>query len=37
MYYLKPKISYKTLCKTFEEGGLKNVDILAEIISLQCS
>ena len=36
-YSTKPKINHKTLCNTFEEGGLKNVDIKAKIISLQCS
>ena len=36
-YSSKPKINYKTLCNTFEEGSLKNVDIKAKIISLQCS
>ena len=33
----KPKIIYKTLCNTFEEGGLKNVEIKTKIISLQSS
>ena len=33
----KPKINYKILCITFEEGGLKNVDVKTKIISLQCS
>ena len=33
----KPKINYKTLYNTFEEGGLKNVDIKPKINSLQCS
>ena len=33
----KPKINHKTLCNKFEDGGLKNVDIKAKIISLQCS
>ena len=36
-YSTKPKINHKTLCNMFEEGGLKNVDIKAKIISLQCS
>ena len=36
-YSSKPKINYKTLCNTFEEGSLKNVNIKAKIISLQCS
>ena len=33
----RPKISYKTLCNNFENGGLKHVDISSKIISLQCS
>ena len=36
-YPSKPKIIYKTLCNTFEEGGLKNVEIKTKIISLQSS
>ena len=32
-----PKISHKTLCNNFENGGLKHVDISSKIISLQCS
>ena len=28
-YFSKPKINYKTLCNTFKEDGLKNVDIKA--------
>ena len=36
-YSSKPKITYQTLCDTFEVGGLKNVDIKAKIISLHCS
>ena len=36
---LCPKISHKTLCNNFENGGLKHVDIdiSSKIISLQCS
>ena len=34
---LTPKIKHETLCNTFEEGGLKNVDIDSKIASLQCS
>ena len=26
-YFSKPKINHKTLCNTFEDGGLKNVDV----------
>ena len=33
----RPKISPKTLCNNFENGGLKHVDISSKIISLQCS
>ena len=33
----KPKIKNETLCSDFKHGGLKNVDIQKEIISLQCS
>ena len=36
-YSSKPKINLKTLCNTFEDRGLKNVDIKSKIISLQCS
>ena len=32
-----PKIKNTTLCNDFENGGLKNVDIISKIISLQCS
>ena len=32
-----PKIKQDTLCKDYENGGLKNVDITFKIISLQCS
>ena len=31
------KIFHKTLCKFFENGGLKHVDISSKTISLQCS
>ena len=33
----RPKISHKILCNSFENGGLKHVDISSKIISLQCS
>ena len=33
----RPKISHETLCNSFENGGLKHVDISSKIISLQCS
>ena len=33
----KPKIKNETLCSDFKQGGLKNVNILKKIISLQCS
>ena len=36
-YSTKPKINHEILCNTYEEGSLKNVDIKAKIISLQCS
>ena len=32
-----PKIRQDTLCKDYENGGLKNVDVMFKIISLQCS
>ena len=32
-----PKIKHSTLCNKYENGGLKNVDILSKVISLQCS
>ena len=32
-----PKIKYDTLCKNYENGGLKNVDIMYKVVSLQCS
>jgi len=33
----KPKVKHETLCNEYENGGLKNVDIFAKIVSLQCS
>ena len=33
----RPKISHKTLCNNFENGGLKHLDISSKIICLQCS
>ena len=36
-HFSHPKISHKTLCNNFENGGLKHVDISSKIISLQCS
>ena len=32
-----PKIRHETLYNDYKEGGLKNIDILNKIISLQCS
>ena len=32
-----PKIRHKTLCNTYENGGLKNVAIKTKVSSLQCS
>ena len=32
-----PKIKHSTLCNKYENGGLKNVDILSKVISFQCS
>ena len=32
-----PKIKYETLCNDYKGEGLKNIDILNKIISLQCS
>ena len=32
-----PKIKHNTLCKNYENGGLKNFDIMNKVISLQCS
>ena len=34
---LTPKIKHETLCNSLEKGGLKNVDIVSKIPSLQCS
>ena len=34
---LTPKIKHETFCNSFEEDGLKNVDINSKIASLQCS
>ena len=33
---LIPKIEHETLCNSFEEGGLKKVDINSKIAILQC-
>ena len=33
---LRPKLSHRTLYNSFENGGLKHVDISSKIISLQC-
>ena len=32
-----PKIKHDTLCKKYENGGFKNVDIMYKVVSLQCS
>ena len=32
-----PKIKHKTLCNDYKGGGLKNIDILNKMLSLQCS
>ena len=32
-----PKINHDTLCKNYENGGLKNVDIIYKVVRLQCS
>ena len=32
-----PKIKYETLCKNYDRGGLKSVNINSKIVSLQCS
>ena len=32
-----PEIKHSTLCNKYENGGLKNVDILSKVISLQYS
>ena len=34
---MNPKIKHETLCNSFEEGGLKNVDKNSKIEILQCS
>ena len=31
-----PKTEHSTLCNNYEDGGLKMVDILSKVISLQC-
>ena len=31
------KIKHDTLCKNYENRGLKNVDIMYKVVSLQCS
>ena len=31
-----PKIKHDTLCKNYENGGLKNVDIMYKVEGLQC-
>ena len=31
----KPKINHETLCSTFEDGRLKNIDVKSKVISLQ--
>ena len=33
----KTKIKRSTLCNSYENGGLKDIDIFYKIISLQCS
>ena len=33
----KPKVNHKTSCNTFEDRGLKNIDVKSKIINLQCS
>ena len=37
MKKFSPKIKHETLCNDYKGGGLKNIDILNKIISLQCS
>ena len=32
-----PKVRHSTFCNTYENGGLKSVDIPNKLISLQCS
>ena len=34
---VSPKVKHETICRDFQYGGLKNVDIKSKIISLQCS
>ena len=31
------KIKHDTLCENYENGGLKNFDIMYKVVSLQCS
>ena len=31
------KIKHETLCNSYEDGGLKNIDINSKVASLQCS
>ena len=31
-----PKIKHGTLCKNYENGGFKNVEIIYKVVSLQC-
>ena len=33
----KPKVKHDTLCGNYDNGGLKNFNINAKILSLQCS
>ena len=33
---LTPKIKYSTLCNSFATDGLRNIDIITNITSLQC-
>ena len=35
-YSSKPEINHKTLCNTFEDRDLKNVDVKSKIIRLKC-
>ena len=32
-----PKIKHSTLSNSYEDGGLKDVDVFTKVISLQCS
>ena len=34
---LTTKIKHETLCNSFADGGLKNIDINSKVASLQCS